>query len=358
MSIVTVHHAFFSNLYTWITRIAIPLIEGNMISRILLFMSLITLLSCGTSSDNTHTKQYEKDISISQAQRYFSEQELGEDKGDTHDNHPYISAFLGNRSFREVLVNVNLQSIKKTFDLDSLLSMYTQSSSRQHKISILRQSLIATHFKHARTIDSLQYLDDGDLFKMIAMIFHVDIEADPQDIPTEVFVHITKSLDSLLEEQSPHATIITYITNEIFRYMWMRYEFKKIDDRLVKCAYNAGGMAGSAHTDLFRKSGKSFAQVDLKPLLGKLRNIMTNIAKEKAYVDIDRFEMKITKKSGAPFYSIEAMVQVYSGASCCPPYVIQFHTMDFKSFERGSLHYSMTEHLSDSNKQPNWIFIQ
>jgi hypothetical protein len=236
--------------------------------------------------------------------------------------------------------------------------MYTQSSSIKEKISILRQSLIATHFKHARTIDSLQYLDDGDLFKMIAMIFHVDIEADPQDIPTEVFVHITKSLDSLLEEQSPHATIITYITNEIFRYMWMRYEFKKIDDRLVKCAYNAGGMAGSAHTDLFRKSGKSFAQVDLKPLLGKLRNIMTNIAKEKAYVDIDRFEMKITKKSGAPFYSIEAMVQVYSGASCCPPYVIQFHTMDFKSFERGSLHYSMTEHLIDPNKQPNWIFIQ
>ncbi|MEY3314210.1 MAG: hypothetical protein RLZZ578_1730 [Bacteroidota bacterium] len=329
-----------------------------MISRILLFMSLITLLSCGTGSDNTHSKQYEKDISISQAQRYFSEQELGEDKGDTHDNHPYISAFLGNRSFREVLVNVNLQSIKKTFDLDSLLSMYTQSSSIKEKISILRQSLIATHFKHARTIDSLQYLDDGDLFKMIAMIFHVDIEADPQDIPTEVFVHITKSLDSLLEEQSPHATIITFITNEVFRYMWMRYEFKKIDDRLVKCAYNAGGMAGSAHTDLFRKSGKSFAQVDLKPLLGKLRNIMTNIAKEKAYVDIDRFEMKITKKSGAPFYSIEAMVQVYSGASCCPPYVIQFHTMDFKSFERGSLHYSMTEHLSDPNKQPNWIFIQ
>ena len=329
-----------------------------MISRNLLFMSLITLLSCGTGSDNTHSKQYEKDISISQAQRYFSEQELGEDKGDTHDNHPYISAFLGNRSFREVLVNVNLQSIKKTFDLDSLLSMYTQSSSIKEKISILRQSLIATHFKHARTIDSLQYLDDGELFKMLAMIFHVDIEADPQDIPTEVFVHITKSLDSLLEEQSPHATIITYITNEIFRYMWMRYEFKKIDDRLVKCAYNAGGMAGSAHTDLFRKSGKSFAQVDLKPLLGKLRNIMTNIAKEKAYVDIDRFEMKITKKSGAPFYSIEAMVQVYSGASCCPPYVIQFHTMDFKSFERGSLHYSMTEHLIDPNKQPNWIFIQ
>jgi hypothetical protein len=236
--------------------------------------------------------------------------------------------------------------------------MYTQSSSIKEKISILRQSLIATHFKHARTIDSLQYLDDGDLFKMLAMIFRVDIEADPQDIPTEEFAHITKSLDSLLEEQSPHATIITFITNEVFRYMWMRYEFKKIDDRLVKCAYNAGGMAGSAHTDLFRKSGKSFAQVDLKPLLGKLRNIMTNIAKEKAYVDIDRFEMKITKKSGAPFYSIEAMVQVYSGASCCPPYVIQFHTMDFKSFERGSLHYSMTEHLIDPNKQPNWIFIQ
>jgi hypothetical protein len=321
-------------------------------------MSLITLLSCGTGSDNTHSKQYEKDISISQAQRYFHEQELGEDKVDTHDNHPYITAFLGNRSFREVPVKVNLQSIKTIFELDSLLSMYTQSSSIKEKISILRQSLIATHFKHARTIDSLQYLDDGDLFKMLAMIFRVDIEADPQDIPTEEFAHITKSLDSLLEEQSPHATIITFITNEVFRYMWMRYEFKKIDDRLVKCAYNAGGMAGSAHTDLFRKSGKSFAQVDLKPLLGKLRNIMTNIAKEKAYVDIDRFEMKITKKSGAPFYSIEAMVQVYSGASCCPPYVIQFHTMDFKSFERGSLHYSMTEHLSDSNKQPNWIFIQ
>ncbi len=329
-----------------------------MISRNLLIMSLITLLSCGTGSDNTHSKQYEKDISISQAQRYFHEQELGEDKVDTHDNHPYITAFLGERSFREVPVNVNLQSIKTTFDLDSLLSMYTQSSSIKEKISILRQSLIATHFKHARTIDSLQYLDDGDLFKMLAMIFHVDIEADAQDIPTEEFAHITKSLDSLLEEQSPHATIITYITNEIFRYMWMRYEFKKIDDRLVKCEYNAGGMAGSAQTDLFRKSGKSFAQVDLKPLLGKLQYIMTRIAKEKAYVDIDRFEMKITKKSGVPFYSIEALVQVYSGASCCPPYVIQFHTMDFKSFERGSLHYSMTEHLIDPNKQPNWIFIQ
>ena len=69
-----------------------------MISRNLLFMSLITLLSCGTSSDNTHTKQYEKDISISQAQRYFHEQELGEDKVDTHDNHPYITAFLGKRN--------------------------------------------------------------------------------------------------------------------------------------------------------------------------------------------------------------------------------------------------------------------
>lgn len=98
MSIVTVHHAFFSNLYIWETRIAIPSIEGNMISRNLLIMSLITLLSCGTGSENTHSKQYEKDISISQAQRYFHEQELGEDKVDTHDNHPYITAFLGERS--------------------------------------------------------------------------------------------------------------------------------------------------------------------------------------------------------------------------------------------------------------------
>lgn len=358
MSIVTVHHAFFSNLYTWVRRIAIPSIEGNMISRNLLFMSFITLFSCGTNSENTHTKQYEKDISISQAQRYFREQELGEDIVDTHDNHPYITAFLGERSYRKVPIDLNPKSIGTTFDLDSLLSMYAQTSSRQQKIKILRQSLIATHYKHARTIDSLKYLDDEDLFKMLAKIFHVDIEADPLNMSAEEFSQVTERLDSLLEEQSTHATIITYITNEIFRYMWMRYEFKKIDDRLVKCAYNAGGMAGSAHTDIFRKSGKSFAQVDMKPLLGKLRNIMTNIAKEKAYVDIDRFEMKITKQSGIPFYSIEAMVQVYSGASCCPPYVIQFHTKDFKSFERGSLYYATTEHLSDPSKQPKWIFIQ
>lgn len=358
MSIVNNRHPFFNILYTWEIRIVLQSIEGNMIFRYLLFMSLITLLSCGTGSENTHSEHNEKDITINQAQRYFREQGLGEDKVNTQDNHPYITAFLGNRSYREVPVNVNLQSIETTFDLDSLLSIYAHSSSRKDKISILRQSLIATHFKHAQTIDSLKYLDDGDLIKMLTLIFHVDIEADPQDIPTEEFSHITERLDSLLEEHSTHATIITFITNQVFRYMWMRYEFNKIDDHLVKCAYNAGGMAGSAHTDIFRKSNNSFAHVDMKPLLGKLRNIMTSVAKEKAYIDIDRFEMKISKKSGTPFYTIEAIVQVYSGASCCPPYVIQFHTLDFRSFERGSLYYATTEHLSDPSKQPNWIFIQ
>ena len=239
-------------------------------------------------------------------------------------------------------------------DLDSLLSLYAIIQSKQQKVEILRQSLIAANIKHARTLDSLNYLSNADILMLISRAFHVDIEQDPMELPKNEFDAIMKSLDSLLNIQSTHATIIRYINNEIFRYQWMHYTFTPIDNSLLKFEYNAGGMAGSAHAELYRQYNGKYSLVDLEPLLKSIDKKLSRVVKEDAWVDINRFEMEITSSINTNEYMIECYVQVYSGAMCCPPYITRFTTKDFTSIIPGSLYYSTSDHKSDPHIPPKW----
>jgi len=274
------------------------------------------------------------------------------------DNQPEITAMLGKTSFREIAYHSIPESFNHILDIDSLLTMYIHTSSDRKKVAILRQTLIATHFRHARSIDSLRFLGNDDLLHILNVVFHVDIEADPNELPKKAFIPLLKKLDTLLSNEANHADIIRYINNDIFRYDWMHYEFIRISDRLIKCAYNAGGMAGSAHNDVFLYTGTRFEQVRFNRLFKTLNRIMTKVVKEDAYVDIDRFDITIKELNKGSRYSVECIVQVYSGASCCPPYIIQFETRDFATFEKGTLQYATTLHLSKPQIKPEWKQIQ
>lgn len=261
---------------------------------------------------------------------------------------------LGQKTFEKVRLNSIPSEYAMIQDLDSLLSFYALVQSKQQKVEILRQSLIAANIKHARTLDSLDYLSNDDLDMLISRAFNVDIEQDPMELPKNEFDSFMKSLDSLLNIQSTHATIIRYINNEIFRYQWMHYTFTPIDNELLKFEYNAGGMAGSAHADLYRKNNDEYSLVDLETLLKSIDKQVSRVVKEDAWVDINRFEMEINPALNNNEYMIECYVQVYSGALCCPPYITRFKTKDFTSIIPGTLYYSTSDHKSDPNIVPEW----
>lgn len=292
-----------------------------------------------------------------------SESTLNTSKSDTYilydnDNQPFISAFLGQATFHRLDLGSNQVIANKINDLDSLLSAYLISKGKARRIQILRQALISTHSTYAKSIDSLHFLEDKDLNLIFSKIFNVDIEADPNELSNKEFKNITAKLDSLLFFKSTHSAIIKYINNEVFRYNWMRYEFIKVNEQILKCEYNAGGMAGSAHMDLYINRGKGYAQMDLQPLLNKLNTIMTRVVKERAYIDIEGYRFEIKQAEQQSMYTLECIVQLYSGATCCPPYVIRFDTKDFASFEKGSLHYATTVHMSNPSIKPDWKLIQ
>jgi hypothetical protein len=261
---------------------------------------------------------------------------------------------LGQKTFEKVTFNRIPSEYAMIHNLDSLLSLYALVQSKEQKVEILRQSLIAANIKHARTLDSLDYLSYDDLLMLISRAFHVDIEQDPMELPKNEFDEIMKSLDSLLNIQSTHASIIRYINNEIFRYQWMHYTFTPIDNSLLKFEYNAGGMAGSAHADLYRKNNDKYSLVDLESLLKSIDKKLSRVVEEDAWVDINRFEMEITPSKNTNEYLIECYVQVYSGALCCPPYITRFKTKNFSSSIPGSLYYSTSDHISDLNIVPEW----
>jgi len=317
--------------------------KGNIMHRILFLLVLFILSACnelGTDKNQVRKRVNEQNPLVLQ------------------DNQPEITAMLGKTSFREIAYYSIPESFNHILDIDSLLTMYIHTSSDRKKVAILRQTLIATHFRHVRSLDSLRFLGNADLLHMLNVVFHVDIEADPNELPKKAFIPLLKKLDTLLSNEATHADIIRYINNDIFRYDWMHYEFIRISDRLIKCAYNAGGMAGSAHNDVFLYTGTRFKQVRFNRLFKTLNRIMTKVVKEDAYVDIDRFDITIEELNKGSRYSVECIVQVYSGASCCPPYIIQFETRDFASFEKGTLQYATTLHLSKPQIKPDWKHIQ
>jgi hypothetical protein len=304
----------------------------------LILFSISTLLSCNHKSQDFPQLENDHPERIVTSNGFLSD----------------VTNNLGKKTFQNVTFNSIPSEYAMIQDLDSLLSLYAFVQSKQQKVEILRQSLIAVNIKHVRTLDSLDYLSNADVIMLISRAFHVDIEQDPMELSKNEFNAIMKSLDSLLNIQSTHATIIRYINNEIFRYQWMHYTFTPIDNSLLKFEYNAGGMAGSAHADLYRKNNDEYSLVDLETLLKSIDKKLSRVVKEDAWVDINRFEMEINPSHNNNEYMIECYVQVYSGALCCPPYITRFKSKDFTSIIPGSLYYSASDHKSDPNIAPKW----
>jgi hypothetical protein len=138
----------------------------------------------------------------------------------------------------------------------------------------------------------------------------------------------------------------------------MRVEFSLPTKNILMLNYNGGGMAGSAEKRYFLKQGNNYKELNLHSIISIVDKKMTKIAKEDASADTDRFEGLFTWNEKRGMHQLELFVHVSSGASCCPPYIVQLYTKDFKSIEPGSLKYATTEHFSDSTIKPVWKNIQ
>jgi hypothetical protein len=117
-------------------------------------------------------------------------------------------------------------------------------------------------------------------------------------------------------------------------------------------------MAGSAEKRYFLKQGNNYKELNLHSIISIVDKKMTKIAKEDASADTDRFEGLFTWNEKKDMHQLELFVHVSSGASCCPPYIVQLYTKDFKTIEPGSLKYTTTEHFSDSTIKPVWKNIR
>jgi len=311
------------------------------ILHVILFLSTI-VCSC-TKHNQTTSNRVQLQTSTSE----FSEDNLSD-----------IIRFLGKKTFQRVHIEHVPQNIFMIHDVDSLLSLYEHVQNKKQKVSILRQSLIAVNMKHARTLDSLRFLNDDALLMFLSTAFHVDIEQDPLEFPKNELNDIMKSLDSLLNIQSSHATIIRYINNQVFRYQWMHYRFAPIDDQLLKFEYNAGGMAGSSLTHLYLKRNGKYEVINIDKLFTIIDNKISKVVKEDAWTDYNRFEMEISPTGNPSGYAIECYVQVYSGALCCPQYITRFITQDFSTYLPGTFYYTTSDHKSDQQFAPYWNNIE
>ena len=85
---------------------------------------------------------------------------------------------------------------------------------------------------------------------------------------------------------------------------------------------------------------------------------MTKAVKENASVNIGRFPITFAKDIKNDVFELKLIIDTYSSASCCPPYVARCKTKDFRTIISGILAYATTDHLNDPSIQPKWKTIR
>lgn len=246
----------------------------------------------------------------------------------------------------------------KSYSIDSILSYMDCVKEKKKRIILLRRVLILAKYEHARKDDSLRFLMNAQLMRMISYAYHQDIPSDALESNGPEFDSLYRTIYTLITKNESKAVILKFINDSIFNYYYMRVEFSLPTKNILMLNYNAAGMAGSAEKRYFLKQGDNYKELNLHSIISIVDKKMTKIAKEDASADTDRFEGLFTWNEKKGMHQLELFVHVSSGASCCPPYIVQLYTKDFKTIEPGSLKYATTEHFSDSTIKPVWKNIR
>lgn len=246
----------------------------------------------------------------------------------------------------------------KSYSIDSILSYMDCVKEKKKRIILLRRVLILAKYEHARKDDSLRFLMNAQLMRMISYAYHQDIPSDALESNGPEFDSLYRTIYTLITKNESKAVILKFINDSIFNYYYMRVEFSLPTKNILMLNYNGGGMAGSAEKRYFLKQGNNYKELNLHSIISIVNKKMTKIAKEDASADTDRFEGLFTWNEKRGMHQLELFVHVSSGASCCPPYIVQLYTKDFKTIEPGSLKYATTEHFSDSTIKPVWKNIR
>lgn len=246
----------------------------------------------------------------------------------------------------------------KSYSIDSILSYMDCVKDKKARIKLLRRVLILAKYEHARKEDSLRFLMNDQLMRMISYAYHQDIPSDLLESDGPEFDSLYRTISTLITKNESKAVILKFINDSIFNYYYMRVEFSLPTKNILMLNYNGGGMAGSAEKRYFLKQGNNYKELNLHSIISIVDKKMTKIAKEDASADTDRFEGLFTWNEKKGMHQLELFVHVSSGASCCPPYIVQLYTKDFKTIEPGSLKYATTEHISDSTVKPLWRSIR
>jgi len=270
----------------------------------------------------------------------------------------FFSYYLQNNVVhKNINCNASFNFIK-SYSIDSILSYMDCVKEKKKRIILLRRVLILAKYEHARKDDSLRFLMNAQLMRMISYAYHQDIPSDALESNGPEFDSLYRTISTLITKNESKAIILKFINDSIFSYYYMRVEFSLPTKNILMLNYNGGGMAGSAEKRYFLKQGNNYKELNLHSIISIVDKKMTKIAKEDASADTDRFEGLFTWNEKRGMHQLELFVHVSSGASCCPPYIVQLYTKDFKTIEPGSLKYATTEHFSDSTIKPVWKNIR
>lgn len=280
------------------------------------------------------------------------------DEKDELTKHPFFG-FYSDKKVKVIPIACTSDfAYSRSHSIDSILSYMSCIKDKPGRVSLLRRALIIAKYHQSRLEDSLRFITDYQLLRMITYAYHQDIPSDALESNGPEFDSLYKTISTLIAKNESKAVILKFINDSIFNYYYMRVEFSLPTKNILMLNYNGGGMAGSAEKRYFLKQGNNYKELNLHSIISIVDKKMTKIAKEDASADTDRFEGLFTWNEKRGMHQLELFVHVSSGASCCPPYIVQLYTKDFKTIEPGSLKYATTEHFSDSTIKPVWKNIQ
>ena len=333
-----------------------------------LILLLFTILSCDDLSRRKHNsdaqhlidsihKEWEKGL-IKDSITLANKGELpAVEKGDLA-THPFYGYYI-NKTVTTFRISCNSTfDYAKSRNVDSMLSYLNCIKDKQSRVNLLRIILITATYDQSRLEDSLRFLSDSQLYRMITYAYNQDILSDALESNGPEFDSLYQTISSLMTKNESKAVILTFINDSIFNYYYMTVEFSLPTKNILMLHYNAAGMAGSAEKRYFLKQGYNYKELNLTSIISIVDKKMTKIAKEDASADTDRFEGLFTWNEKKGMHQLELFIQVSSGASCCPPFIVQLYTKDFKTIEPSSLKYATTQHFSDSTIKPVWKDIR
>ncbi len=347
------------------------LIRGHTMNHYFIFILFIAFFGYSACNDQSFNKKNdESQIRLDSLQKVWNNNinedsldwvESGGENADEKDEltkHPFFG-FYSNKKVNFIPIACTSDfAYSRSHSIDSILSYMSCIKDKPGRVSLLRRALIIAKYHQSRLEDSLRFLTDSQLLRMISYAYHQDIPSDALESNGPEFDSLYQTIYTLITKSESKAVVLKFINDSIFNYYYMRVEFSLPTKNILMLNYNAAGMAGSAEKRYFLKQGNNYKELNLHSIISIVDKKMTKIAKEDASADTDRFEGLFTWNEKKGMHQLELFVHVSSGASCCPPYIVQLYTKDFKTIEPGSLKYATTEHFSDSTIKPVWKNIR